>query len=71
VDFSSPSATDELIAKLKGQPPMLIIADALADIIGVLDEDKAQHITPGLQEPLGSGEEDRIGDSGPASSRVD
>jgi hypothetical protein len=45
VDFSSEKETDELIDKLQGQPPMLIIADALADIIGVLDEDKAQHIT--------------------------
>ena len=30
---------------LAGEQPALIIADALADMIGMLDEDKAQHIT--------------------------
>ena len=45
VEFSSRSETDDLIGKLKGMPPMLIIVDALADIMGELDEDKAKHIT--------------------------
>jgi hypothetical protein len=45
VDFSLRSETDELIKKLDGKPPMLIIAEALADMMGDLDEDKAKHIT--------------------------
>jgi hypothetical protein len=45
VDFSSIIETNHLIEKLKGMPPMLIIADALADIIGDLSEDKSKDIT--------------------------
>jgi RecA-family ATPase len=45
VDFSSIVETNLLIERLKRMPPMLIIADALADIMGDLDEDKAKHIT--------------------------
>jgi hypothetical protein len=45
VDFSSIIETNLLIEKLKGMPPMFIIADAFADIIGDLDEDKAKHVT--------------------------
>jgi hypothetical protein len=45
VEFSLRGETDKLIEKLKGMPPMLIIVDALADIMGELDEDKAKHIT--------------------------
>jgi hypothetical protein len=44
VEFSSHSETDKLIEKLEGMPPMLIVADALGDMMGMLDEDKAQHI---------------------------
>jgi hypothetical protein len=44
VNFSLHSETDKLIEKLEGMPPMLIIADALGDMMGMLDEDKAQHI---------------------------
>jgi hypothetical protein len=44
VNFSSELKTDELIAALKDKPPMLIVLDALVEMIGDLDEDRAKDI---------------------------
>jgi hypothetical protein len=43
-DFSSDAKTDALIQRLKESPPMLIVIDALVDMMGDLDEDKAKDI---------------------------
>jgi hypothetical protein len=47
VNFADRGETDKLIEKLKGMGPMLITADALADIMaaGEKDEDKSKDIT--------------------------
>jgi hypothetical protein len=47
VNFTSRSETDKLIKKLEGMPPMLIVVEALADIMaaGEKDEDKSKDIT--------------------------
>jgi hypothetical protein len=44
VDLSSDAETDALIKKLDGLPPTLIITDALADMIGDLEEDRSKDI---------------------------
>jgi hypothetical protein len=44
VRFDNPWEVEKLIEWLKGKPAMLIVADALGDMMGMLDEDKAQHI---------------------------
>jgi hypothetical protein len=44
VRFDNPWEVEKLIKWLTGKPAMLIVADALGDMMGMLDEDKAQHI---------------------------
>jgi hypothetical protein len=44
VNFSNPWEVEKLITWLTGKPAMLIPVDALGDMMGMLDEDKAQHI---------------------------
>ena len=44
VDLSSNKETDKFISLLKEMPPALIVTDALADMIGDLNEDKSQDI---------------------------
>jgi hypothetical protein len=44
VNFANPWEVEKLIKWLEGKPPMLIPVDALGDMMGMLDEDKAQHI---------------------------
>ena len=44
VNLSSDSETDKLINLLEGMPPVLVVTDALADMIGDLNEDKSQDI---------------------------
>jgi hypothetical protein len=44
VDFANPWEVNKLIKWLEGKPAMLIPVDALGDMMGMLDEDKAQHI---------------------------
>lgn len=44
VDLSSDTETDALIKKLDGSPPTLIVTDALADMIGDLEEDRSKDI---------------------------
>ena len=42
IDLSSNTETDKFISLLKEMPPALIVTDALADMIGDLNEDKSQ-----------------------------
>jgi hypothetical protein len=44
IDFWSLAATKALIENLKGEPPILMICDALAQHIGSFDEKEARHI---------------------------
>jgi hypothetical protein len=44
IDLSSDVETDGLIRLLEGTPPALIVTDALADMIGDLDEDRSKDI---------------------------
>jgi hypothetical protein len=44
VDLSNPYETDKLIKLLVGMPPALIVTDALADMMGNLDEDRSKDI---------------------------
>ena len=44
VDLSSDTETDALIKKLDGLPPTLIVTDALADMIGDLDENSSKDV---------------------------
>ena len=43
-DFSSEAKTNEFIRQLSELPPMFIVVDALVDMMGDLDEDKAKDI---------------------------
>jgi hypothetical protein len=44
IDLSSWLETDKLIKMLDGLPPALIVTDALADMIGILNEDSSKDI---------------------------
>jgi hypothetical protein len=44
VNFHSATETDKLLRRLDNKPPVLIVADALGQMLGGNDEDKAQHI---------------------------
>lgn len=44
IDLSSEANTDKLIKKLEDLPPHLIVTDALADMIGDLEEDRSKDV---------------------------